>query len=212
MSNTASRGRDDHRSHLSTRSRARLHVTHHTDVLSFVCPDVVSAANAWRRRSVGNGHARGARAHAGTTSQPVSHRSRTACRSVHGETKAMSRRTRHAAPVTTLVTDARTDGRHRPVVLVSCKQKPEAQLRGVKRRHRETPCRPSKQNHLFDRQRVTLRLPLGVATLSGARCGSRCPRWTRPRAGSPMSTTTTTHPTTDASSTTPRRTEGPADA
>jgi hypothetical protein len=142
----------------------------------------------------------------------VSHRPRTACRSVRGGRSAMSRRTRHAAPVTTLVAGARADGRRRPVVLLSCKQKLAAQLRGEKRRHRETPCRPTMPNHLFGRQRVTSRLPLGVATLAGARCGSRCPRWTRPRAGSPMSTTTTTRPTIDVSSPATRSTEGSADA
>ena len=104
-----------------------------------------------------------------------------------------------------------TPSRHH-VVLSRAANKEHPQLRGVKERHREDPVPTAHNVHLDGREQVTSILPLRVASPSVARFGTQCPRWTHPRAVSPMSTTTNSHSQIDALSTVTASMEGPVNA
>lgn len=99
-----------------------------------------------------------------------------------------------------------------PVVLRGAANKVRPQLRGVKERHREDPVPTAHNVHLDGREQVTSILPLRVASPSVARFGTQCPRWTHPRAVSPMSTTTNSHSQIDAPSTVTTSMEGSVNA
>ena len=177
-----------------------------------VCTDNVSTATPWCRRCARRWDAWTSRVCTDTATHAMFYRSRAHRNQSDRRDGATMRLTLNPRQIADRTARPPDGSRCRPVVLSRFTEKRDAQLGGQKERHRETPCRPTSTNHLLGWRRVTLRLPLRVASLSVTRCGTPCPRWTCTRAARTMSTTTLTHPTIDAQSILTANMEGPADA